>query len=117
MRVILEIFSGRENPEFALTDTETSRVEALIAGFHSFHGDESEPPPLGYRGFVLTGCDSRIGEEIRVFRATVSVLRGGSWVRLRDSERLLERVLVQAAREHVGEVLPYDWIEDSGTDA
>lgn len=54
MTVELDVFSGRPNPQWVLTDDERQRVEELLRGLP----EGTDPGPgattgLGYRGFVL----------------------------------------------------------------
>jgi hypothetical protein len=53
MRVELDIFSGRTNPEWTLTDTEATELKTMAAALPVA---AASPPPfdgLGYRGIVV----------------------------------------------------------------
>ena len=55
MVVELDIFSGRPNPRWHLTEDEAAQVASLIESLELAEGDPSpNPPGLGYRGFRLS---------------------------------------------------------------
>ena len=70
VRIELDIFSGRPNPEWTLTAAQAAELEAMTA---SLTFAEAPPPPfdgLGYRGIVATDPE-RPGWSLVAFRDTV----------------------------------------------
>jgi hypothetical protein len=66
-----------------------------------------QPAGLGYSGFQLMFPD---GSEMMVYRDQVEVRLGPNVRLLYDENRALESELVRAARHHLGDDIPYDWI-------
>jgi hypothetical protein len=106
-RVTLRIYSGRPNPEFTLTDSESAGVRALAGSVPPAAMPRPQTPGLGYSGFQLTFPD---GSEMMVYRDQVEVRLGPNVRLLYDENRALESELVRAARHHLGDDIPYDWI-------
>jgi hypothetical protein len=91
--VELDIFSGRPNPAWSLSEAERSRLEEILSGLPG--GEDRElPEPLGYRGFAatLTHTDARV-TRIRVYKGVVRVEARGEMTALADPGRTLERWL------------------------
>ncbi len=91
--VELDVFSGRPNPVWSLSESEKSRLLELLSRLPS--GEVRElPEPLGYRGFAvtLTHADARV-TEIRVYKGEVQVEAAGAVTALADPGRTLERWL------------------------
>jgi hypothetical protein len=90
--VELDIFSGRPNPTWALTDSQTASLLEMLDGLPQ---TESEPRPgdLGYRGMIvrLRGAKAR---EITVHTG-VAAVNGGSHA---DADRHVERWLLETGR-------------------
>ena len=59
MTVELDVFSGRPNPQWALTEQETARVEELLRDLPSEPGASTESA-LGFRGFILSDGKRRV---------------------------------------------------------
>ncbi len=81
MTVELDVFSGRPNPRWELTEQERQRVEKLLSG----PPEEADPGTgakagLGYRGFVLTEGARRIragaGTALETYLAGLARERG-----------------------------------------
>jgi hypothetical protein len=95
--VSVDLFSGRENPSWALPAEEARRVrealQTLPAG--------TRPLPdvgLGYRGFTVVWED---GARATVYRNVVEYTARGQTVLLEDSERGLEKRLLAGAKGHL----------------
>ena len=58
--VEVDLFSGRPNPRWPLTEAEARDLAALLAGRSD---SSSAPPPLGYRGFVI-----HLERPLRIYR-------------------------------------------------
>jgi hypothetical protein len=94
VEVELNVFSGRPDPVWTLSEAERGRLEELLSGLSP--GDVRElPEPLGYRGFTLklTHVDGRV-TEVRVYKGAARVKDGEAVTALADPGRTLERWLV-----------------------
>jgi hypothetical protein len=105
MHVTVDIFSGRPNPEFDLDPDEAERVLQLVTSLAAAPGRSAQPPPLGYRGFVV---EDGGGTRLHVFHGLVVDSRGARG----DPDRQLEWLLLESARRHLGpDALPERWLE------
>jgi hypothetical protein len=59
MTVELDVFSGRPNPQWALSVAEAARVWQLLEGLPETEPDKPEPA-LGFRGFIVRDNGRRI---------------------------------------------------------
>lgn len=109
MQVELDIFSGRENPNWSLTAEQATAVRQKLSSLP----DNPNPSPaifngLGYRGFLLTDTiDERL---ISVWRETVIIRHGAARLAKVDRERYLEQLLLQTARSHLEPEL-FRWVQ------
>ena len=89
--VILEVFSGRPNPEWTLTPAQQKEFERQLAILPVLGGRSADPEEqLGYHGFKLRGLE----DPIRVYCGEVS--RGRET--LADPGRKLEYWLLDSGR-------------------
>ena len=65
--VTLDIFSGRPNPAWELTEPQIAALAELSAAARPVQPQESDG--LGYRGFVVTSNDPRLPPKVRIYRA------------------------------------------------
>ncbi len=87
--VELDIFSGRPNPRWRLTATESAELMALLAELPEAPG--ARPPDLGYRGFVIHGgAGGTPGTPLRVFGGSVQA-GGRHLADARGAEAWLQR--------------------------
>ena len=102
--VELDIFSGRPNPAWALTDSQTASLLEMVGELAQ---TESDPHPgdLGYRGMIvrLRGAKAR---EIAVHTG-VAAVNGG---RHADVDRHVERWLLETGRPFLDPSI-YDIVE------
>jgi hypothetical protein len=89
-QVELDIFSGRPNPTWKLSEEETSQLLGLLGNLPSTETQRPEPG-LGYRGFVVSFRDS----TARIYGGTVERSVGESSEFFADKDRALERWLVK----------------------
>lgn len=101
VRVELEIFSGRPNPTWDLSQQQGRELRERIAQLPRAQ-DGSFPEPLGYRGItaVLPGADGR-EERIRLFDGVARVETSGATWFLNDADRQLERWLAETGAPHL----------------
>jgi hypothetical protein len=101
MRVELDLFSGRENPAWALPPEEADGVRRALDALPEVP-DTALPPydGLGYRGFLVR--DPAAGRSLVVWRDVVVVRDSGGVRRVKaDMGRSLERLLLRTARAHL----------------
>lgn len=90
--VELDIFSGRENPKWALSDTETQRFVELLR-MAPVSVPRTITNQLGYRGFIVHTAATDL---VRVQNHVVEVSSKGQQSYLADPERTLERWLLNS---------------------
>lgn len=109
VQVELDIFSGKENPRWSLTEEQAAVVLQKLSSFP----DNPNPSPgifngLGYRGFLLNDpIDRRV---INVWRETVIIRQGSTRSSKVDRERQLEQLLLLTARSHLEPEL-FRWVQ------
>jgi len=99
MRVELEVFSGRPNPAWELSEQEASELARLHALLGHSPSDRPLPEGLGYRGFRVAPFQAH--EQLIVWRDIVQVAQSGRASQWSDPDRSLERWLLDTARAHV----------------
>jgi hypothetical protein len=95
--VELDIFSGRANPTWLLTNEETARFLRTIAALPAASPRELSGN-LGYRGFMVQcteGADSRL---IRIQKGIVQLTSGADNAYAIDKDRQLEQWLLETGR-------------------
>lgn len=105
VRVELLVFSGRENPQWDLTDAEVAELARRV-GELSPGPLPPEPPGLGYSGFLITtsGREAGLPEMMTVYHGVRLGPPGHG--DSRHDEGGLEQWLLEVAREHnYGELL------------
>jgi hypothetical protein len=98
--VELDIFSGRANPTWMLTDDETGSFLDQLAALTSTSARELSGN-LGYRGFMVqctAGADLRL---IRIQKGIVQISTGTQNTYALDKDRALERWLLNTAKPHL----------------
>jgi hypothetical protein len=101
-KVELDMFSGRENPTWTLSRTDTETLLAMIETTSPSH-----PKPLfdglGYRGFVVRFPVPVAGvKSVRVFKGTIKL---GTTSCREDAERTIERWLLTKAKSALNQQL------------
>ena len=98
--VELDIFSGRPNPMWRLSDADTTTLLCEL--------DElPEAPPvaiannLGYRGFVVHIQHDEGETRLVIQNGTIQAVRGDSTTYYRDSDRELEQWLLNSGRPFI----------------
>lgn len=97
-QVSVDLFSGRENPEAALSAPVAERIHAELARRAADFQDAAEPAaPLGFRGFVVTphtGADP----VLRVTQDAVYTIRDGLHRKLADPTGAYYRTILDDVR-------------------
>ncbi|MEU7822869.1 hypothetical protein [Catellatospora sp. NPDC049133] len=106
-QVSVDLFSGRENPETALSASVAERIYGELSGRATDFQDAADPAtPLGFRGFVVT---PRTGAHpvLRVTRDAVYTIRDGVHRKLADPAGAYYRTILDDIRSR----LPQDVID------
>ena len=98
MRVQLDMFSGRPNPEWELPAAVERELAQLERGLRP-RQPAREPPPLGYRGFVY-----REGRNARRAFDGILTIAGQSF---EDPQRHIERLLVASMPDALNKLRAY----------
>lgn len=98
IRVEMLVFSGRENPQWELTDAEVDELSRRVSDLSS-GPPLPEPPGLGYGGFLITtsGHQTGLPETVNVYRGVrIGPVGSGD---TRQDDRGLEQWLLNLARQ------------------
>lgn len=97
--VTLDVYSGRPNPEWSLSDAQARELQSMIAGLGApLNTPPAENDRLGYRGLRVTTPQAA---EITVGSGHVVVQEGASVARYRDSGQRIEKWLFNTGRNKV----------------
>ena len=102
--VEIDVFSGRPNPTWSLSHTQTASLLEMVAGLPQSEAGAA-PDHLGYRGMIVRLHDAT-ARELTVHNGVV-VVDGTSRT---DPERRVERWLLETGRGAV-EQSTYDFVE------
>ena len=109
-RVELDMFSGRQNPQWQLSRGQAAEFESIVKSAQPASGRVALPA-LGYRGFVTQGADT----SLRVYQGALlkdepqgdAAQKVGTietnldhWL-LESGKQLLEHAVYEAAREEI----------------
>gem|GEM_PF-1636748 len=105
MKVELDAFSGRPNPTWILSSSESTELLILLRSLPK-KDEPFEEGGLGYRGFVLSGFEEteNLPSQIRVYRKTIRMQfdRPESFQDIHGVER---RLLFQASQRGYGSIV------------
>ena len=104
-RATLDIFSGRPNPTWTLTEAQTRQLERRVTGLSAKLPEAPDIPDLGYRGIRVTLPGQPRTVELTVARGGIEVQRNGSVTHFSDADRQMERWLLQTAQGKVSQEL------------
>lgn len=101
----LDIYSGRRNPRWSLSDSQIQELSQRIA--NQPDAQPIEPPGLGYRGFIVrnNARDPRLPSELRVYNGVISAAVGGARQITRDGAGVEDWLIAQAREQGQGEAL------------
>jgi hypothetical protein len=101
----LDVFSGRPNPSWDLDEATGRRLVELLDKATSAPSSAEQPPPLGFRGFVVVVSDRSEVRRFRVFGGTVVVDGRAFPDPDRSIEKLVRASLPQTIREEFSDLL------------
>lgn len=104
-KVELDIYSGRVNPSWLLTELETNELQTLLSQLQRTRPIEFAGS-LGYRGFFVDLLDpkSRKMLQLKVFKSIIEIQTDGSPQFFTDANREVEHWLLKSGESH----LPHD---------
>lgn len=110
MHVTLDIFSGRPNPSWDLSQEQSSEFSTKILKLktkENFHVDSSKYE-LGYRGFIVEEANfAQKSRRFEVFNGIVNVVENFSSDMLEDKECSIEKWLLQTAPDELDDLIKY----------
>ena len=110
IHVTLNIFSGRPNPQWELSQGQTAQFLKKILKLktkENFHFDSSNDQ-LGYRGLIIE--EANFGQILRRFyisNGTVNVTENKSSYILEDKEYSIEKWLLETSPNYLSEIIKY----------
>lgn len=118
LRIEMDIFSGRENPFWNLTLSESEFFIEKILSLPEDNRNESIDAGLGYRGLIITGdpLKDKCIDNIRIFGGVANVTARDNVSNLSDPGRELELWLIETSRTHIDREL-YDSVHKEITNA
>ncbi|MDZ4719870.1 MAG: hypothetical protein SH847_15580 [Roseiflexaceae bacterium] len=112
MRAELQLFSGRPNPTWNLTQAQIEQFSTRLQALAEIRDGEADDG-LGYWGIIVQAITPTNGNgtmrQITISRGIVIVEQGGSRRTYADSNRELERWLFQTSRNQIDQAI-YDMI-------
>jgi len=109
VKVTIDIFSGRPNPEIELTSGEAGQVMRLLATARRLEQGEPglpETPTLGYRGLIVEQIGTPVGGLPRTMRVAHGSVFGPRAPRVVENDALEEVVLKDARLRRIGRQFP-----------
>lgn len=105
MHIVLDIFSGRPNPNLILTPEQTTEFLKIISSLKPIEINYTDQDDgLGYRGFTAEEKSNNAGlsKEFKIYNGKVKVVAGNDTVSIfEDKDYLLERWLLKIAADNV----------------
>jgi hypothetical protein len=105
VEVMLDIFSGRPNPRWTLSDQQVNDLQARLRALPE--STPVMPPGLGYRGFIVTNPanDPRLPGRIGAFASVITSTNAQATSYYRDANNIEEWLIGQARERGFGDVI------------
>jgi hypothetical protein len=104
--VVLEVYSGRENPFWTLDENTLQAVNDRLRKVEESSDEATPPPPvLGYRGFRIENLGPGAPDTVFVGRGTVTLVRGRRAKHRPDTADLESLLLTESASRGFSELL------------
>jgi len=107
VEVVLDIFSGRPNPSWNLSDKQVRELKERLVGL-LVTDRPSQPLGLGYRGVVVMNHakDPKLPDQIRAYDSVLTVNEAGRQTAYyKDVNRVEDWLLDQARAHGYGELI------------
>jgi hypothetical protein len=101
-KVELDIYSGRVNPSWLLTELETNELQTLLSQLQKTRPIEFAGN-LGYRGVFVDLLDLKSGKilQLKVFKSVIEIQTDGSSQFFTDTNREIEHWLLKSGDYHL----------------
>ena len=98
LQVALDVYSGRENPDWNLTPGEE---ETFLKSLKALNRTDAEfiSAGLGYRGFIVEGTGLEGYDRVSVYKGVVLAQAGNRSSRFEDKDQSLERWLLDTGKD------------------
>lgn len=105
IKAILDIFSGRPNPTWNLSENQIEELKTKIGKFKP--AEPKTPPGLGYRGVELVniGKIENVPDQIIAYEGVLAITDKGMTKYYEDANRIEEWLLDQAREQGYGEII------------
>jgi hypothetical protein len=105
VEVMLDIFSGRPNPRWTLSDEQVNDLQARLRVLPE--AMPFTPPGLGYRGFIVTNPDNdpRLPRRIGAFASVITITNAQATNYYQDANNIEEWLIDQARESGFGDVI------------
>jgi len=105
VEIMLNIFSGRPNPRWRLSDEQVNDLQARLRALPE--AAPVVPPGLGYRGFIITnhGNDPRLPSRIEAFAPVLTIANAQGTSYYRDVNNVKGWLIDQARERSLGDVI------------
>ena len=112
-KVELDIFSGKKNPIWNLSENESRYFISEFRSLPEMKENQSVGSGLGYRGFIIRGSSVKEEgfEEIRVYSGAVRAMAANYTRNLSDQKRSLEHWLIGTVQNYIDKNL-FDYIQE-----
>lgn len=101
IKVELDVFSGRENPTWTLSEQQGRKLRSMIRGLSSTTSRSAQGDGLGYRGFSVHFRSTAAESVLNVYRKVVKWKEHDKAMYYIDPERSLERWLLSTGKRSV----------------
>jgi hypothetical protein len=118
LKVELDIFSGRENPFWNLSQNESETFMEKFESLSETKKNASFGGELGYRGIVITGrpIEDKGFDEIRIYHGVANAKAESDILSLVDPGHALELWLIETGETHIDRAL-YESVQHEITNA
>lgn len=105
VEVMLDIFSGRPNPRWTLSDEQVNDLQARLRALPE--STPVIPPGLGYRGFIVTNPanDPRLPGRIEAFASVITSTNAQATRYYQDANNIEGWLIDQARERGFGDVI------------
>jgi len=105
IEAMLDIFSGRPNPTWKLSENQVDELKTKLGTFPS--AESKSTPGLGYRGVRLVniGKITNIPDRIIAYNGVLAITEKGMTNYYEDSNKIEEWLLDQAREQGYGEAI------------
>jgi hypothetical protein len=109
VRVTLDIFSGRPNPSWELSQSQNYEFLKQISKLESGANlqFDSSKYSLGYRGFIVEEERTSFVRRVEAYQGIVKVVENDSTYTLEDKEYSIEMWLLQTTPQGLSDIVKY----------